>query len=72
MEISTTTLTTIRLTAEDVKEIVIQHLKSKGFDTESYSPLVKTVYDDPMDQYGTETFDGINIIANKKENKIEI
>lgn len=72
MEINTTTRTTIKLSAEDVKEIINQHLKSKGFEMDTYSPHIETVYDHSMDQYGTETFMGVTVVANTLEKKVEI
>jgi len=65
MEIKTTTLTSIKLTAKDVQEIVTEYLKNKGFTVEQYSEQIKTVYDDSMGDYGTEVFDGVSITANK-------
>ena len=72
MKIQTTTLTSISLTAADVKEIVTEYFKNKGYDIETYSAHIKTVYDGSMDDYGTEEFSGISITANKKEEKIDL
>lgn len=72
MEINTTTTTSIILSANDVEEIVRGHLKSKGFEVNSYYPDIKMVYTDHLDTYGTQTFNGVRIIANTKDNKIEL
>ena len=72
MEIKTTTLTSIRLTSKDVKEIISNYLKDKGFTIENYSEHIKTVYDGGMGDYGSEEFDGISITANKIEKTHEI
>ena len=72
MEVSTITKTTIKLSAEDVKEIVREHLKSKGFEIDTYSENIQTVYDDHMDHYGTETFMGITVVANTQVKKVEL
>lgn len=72
MEIKTTTITSIKLSAKDVQEIVIEHLKNKGFIVEQYSAHIKTVYDGGMGDYGTEEFDGISITANKVEKNHEL
>lgn len=72
MEIKTTTLTNIKLTANDVKQIVIDYLKDKGFTVEHYSAHIKTEYDGSMGDYGTEVFDGVSITANKIEKEIEL
>ena len=72
MEIKTTTLTSIKLSAKDIKEIVIEHFKNKGFTVEQYSEHIKTVYDGGIGDYGTEEFDGVSIIANKKEENIKL
>ena len=45
MEIKTTTLTKIDLTADDVKDIVTSYLKQMGFNIESYNAHITTVYD---------------------------
>lgn len=58
MDIKTTTLTSINLSAADIKEIVIAHLKEKGFIVEQYTEHI---------DYGTEVFSGVSITANKKE-----
>ena len=72
MEIKTTTLTSISLSAKDVKEIVINHLKEKGFIVEQYSAHIKTVYDGSMGDYGTDEFSGVTITANKIEQTHEL
>ena len=72
MEIKTTTLTSIKLSAKDVQDIIIEHLKNKGFTVEQYSAHIKTVYDGSMGDYGTEEFDGVCITANKKEDNIKL
>ena len=72
MEIKTTTLTSISLSAKDVKEIVINHLKEKGFIVEQYRAHIKTVYDGSMGDYGTEEFSGVTITANKIEKTHEL
>jgi len=72
MEIKTTTKTQIILTADDVKEIVTKYLLDKGYVVDTYYPTVKTVYSDVQDQYGTETFSGITIGANKEEKQVEL
>ena len=72
MEIKTTTQTSIRLSAKDVKEIVSNYLKDKGFSVENYSTHIKTVYDGGIGDYGTEEFDGISITANKIVKNVEL
>ena len=72
MEIKTTTLTKIDLTADDVKDIVTNYFKDKGFNIESYYTHITTVYDGGMGDYGTEEFNGISITANKVEKNINI
>lgn len=72
MEIKTTTLTKIDLTADDVQGIVTNYLKDKGFSVETYCPHITTVYDGGMGDYGTEIFNGISITANKEEKNIDI
>jgi len=72
MEVNTVTKTTIKLSAEEVKEIIRQHLKSKGFEMDSYSTNIQTVYENSMDQYGTETFTGVTVVANTLEKKVEL
>jgi hypothetical protein len=71
MEIQTTTLTSIKLSAKDVQEIVTEYLQNKGFTIEQYSPRWKTSYDSEFDP-GTEEFAGIDITANKKEENIKL
>ncbi len=72
MEIKTTTQTSIKLTASDVKEIVTNYLKDKGFTVENYSEHIKTVYDGGIHDYGTEVFDGVSITANKIVKDVEL
>lgn len=72
MEIKTTTLTSINLTAADVKEIVTNYLKDKGFTVENYTEHIKTVYDGGMGDYGTEVFGGLSITANKIVKDVEL
>ena len=72
MEIKTTTLTKIDLTADDVKDIVTSYLKQMGFNIESYNAQITTVYDGSMNDYGTEVFNGVSITANKVEKNINI
>jgi hypothetical protein len=72
MEIKTTTVTSIKLTASDVKEIVTNYLKEKGFTVEGYYEHIKTEYDGGIGDYGTEVFDGVSITANKNEKQIEL
>ena len=72
MEIKTTTVTSIKLTASDVKEIVTNYLKEKGFSVEGYYEQIKTEYDGGIGDYGTEVFDGVSITANKNEKQIEL
>jgi len=72
MEIKTTTLTSIKLTAKDVQEIVTEYLKNKGFTVEQYGEHIKTVYDGSMGDYGTEVFDGVSITANKIVENIDL
>jgi len=72
MEIKTTTLTSINLTAADVKEIVTNYLKDKGFTVENYTEHIKTVYDGSMHDYGTEVFGGLSITANKIVKDVEL
>ena len=72
MEIKTTTLTSIKLTANDVKQIVTDYLKDNGFTVEGYYEQIKTVYDGGIGDYGTEVFDGVSITANRIEKEIEL
>jgi hypothetical protein len=72
MEIKTTTQTNIRLSAKDVKEIVTNYFKDKGFTVESYDEFIKTVYDGGIGDYGRDVFDGISIIANKIVKNVEL
>lgn len=72
MEIQTTTLTSIKLSAKDVQEIITEYLQNKGFTIEQYSTKIKTVYDGGMGDYGSEEFAGIDITANKKEENIKL
>ena len=72
MEIKTTTLTSINLTANDVKQILTNYLKDKGFTVEQYSAHIKTEYDGTMGDYGTEVFSGVSITANKIEKTIDL
>lgn len=72
MEIKTTTITSIKLTAADVKVIVTNYFKDKGFTVENYTEHIKTVYDGSMGDYGTEVFDGLSISANKIEKNVEL
>lgn len=72
MDIKTTTVTNIKLTANDVKQIVTDYLKDKGFTVEGYYEQIKTVYDGGIGDYGTEVFDGVSITANKIEKNVEL
>lgn len=72
MEIKTTTQTSIVLNANDVKEIVTNYLKDKGFTVEGYTEHIRTVYDGGISDYGTEVFDGISITANKIVKNVEL
>ena len=72
MEIKTTTLTQIELTADDVQDIVTNYLKDKGFSVETYYTHITTIYDGGIHDYGTEVFNGISITANKEEKNINI
>jgi hypothetical protein len=70
MEIQTTTLTSIKLTAKDVQEIITEYLQNKGFKVEQYSTRFTTFYGSEFDP-GTEEFAGVDVLANKKEENIK-
>ena len=72
MEIKTTTQTKIDLSANDVKEIVTTYLKEKGFDVETYHEKIDKVYNGSLDHYGTDTFMGLTISANKTEKLVKL
>ena len=71
MEIQTTTLTSIKLSAKDVQEIVTEYLQNKGFTVEQYSPRLIISYGSEFDP-GTEEFAGVDVLANRKEENIKL
>ena len=60
---------TIKLTDDDVKEILMEHLKAKGYDTKKVYFKIEERGGDPMDRFpGNPTLVGIHIDAKKIKN----
>lgn len=72
MDIRVKQVTTIKLTKDDISQIIKEHLATKGYNVDSIRFDFGTAYTDHMDSYGTTELEGATLEANitNKEEKI--
>ena len=64
--------TIIKLSADEIKQLVIHDLEQRGYRVDQIQSNIETVYDGCFGDTGTDTFTGMTITANVENEEDEI